>query len=163
LGEARVRGCGPQGLRLDGVAADDLSAAGAEELARALAPLRLDERSSARPLGDVVRLGELLGLPAAGARDVGQSWAPRPRSPLRLDAAGDPVVLDLKEAAADGMGPHGLIVGATGSGKSELLRTLVASLAATHSPELLNFVFIDFKGGAAFAEFASLPHAAGMI
>ena len=56
-----------------------------------------------------------------------------------------------------------MIVGATGSGKSELLRTIVASLAASHPPEDLCFVFVDFKGGAAFAELAGLPHAAGMI
>ena len=49
------------------------------------------------------------------------------------------------------MGPHGLLIGATGSGKSELLRTLVLGLAATHSSEQLNFVLVDFKGGATFA------------
>ena len=48
------------------------------------------------------------------------------------------------------MGPHGLLVGATGSGKSELLRTLVLALAVTHSSEMLNFVLVDFKGGATF-------------
>ncbi len=61
------------------------------------------------------------------------------------------------------MGPHGLIVGATGSGKSELLRTLVAGLAVDQSPEDLAFVLIDYKGGGAFAELARLPHAAGLI
>ena len=58
-----------------------------------------------------------------------------------------------------GAGPHGLIVGATGSGKSELLRTLVSGLALTHSPEVLSFVLVDFKGGAAFAPLAGLPPA----
>ena len=66
--------------------------------------------------------------------------------------------LDLKEAAQDGMGPHGLLIGATGSGKSELLRTLVLGLAATHPPEVLNFVLVDFKGGATFAWLTALPH-----
>ena len=59
-------------------------------------------------------------------------------------------MLDIKESAQGGMGPHGLIVGATGSGKWELLRTLVLGLALTHSPEMLNFVLVDFKGGATF-------------
>jgi DNA segregation ATPase FtsK/SpoIIIE, S-DNA-T family len=61
------------------------------------------------------------------------------------------------------MGPHGILVGATGSGKSELLRSLVAGLAATHEPESLAFVLVDYKGGAAFAELARLPHTAGLI
>ena len=62
-----------------------------------------------------------------------------------------------------GSGPHGLIVGATGSGKSELLRTLVTGLALTHSPELLGLVLIDFKGGATFAPLTDLPHVSGLI
>ena len=53
------------------------------------------------------------------------------------------------------MGPHGLFIGATGSGKSELLRTLVLGLAVTHSSETLNFVLVDFKGGATFAGMAA--------
>ena len=61
------------------------------------------------------------------------------------------------------MGPHGVLVGATGSGKSELLRSLVAGLAATHDPQQLAFVLVDYKGGAAFAELSRLPHVAGMI
>src|SRR6266702_4128965 len=85
-----------------------------------------------------------------------------------LEAAGPQlgitlVILDIKESAQGGSGPHGLIVGATGSGKSELLRTLITGLALTHSPELVSFVLIDFKGGAAFAPLTDLPHVAGLI
>src|SRR5215211_5745907 len=61
------------------------------------------------------------------------------------------------------MGPHGLLIGATGSGKSELLRTLVLALAATHSSETLNFVLVDFKGGATFSSLDRLPHTAAVI
>ena len=81
--------------------------------------------------------------------------------PIGVDDTGAPVLLDLKESAQLGMGPHGLCVGATGSGKSEMLRTLVLALALTHPPEDLSMILVDYKGGAAFAPFAGLPHVAG--
>ncbi|WP_203135804.1 FtsK/SpoIIIE domain-containing protein [Microbacterium sp. JZ31] len=71
---------------------------------------------------------------------------------------GDPVALDL---VSDG--PHAVVVGMTGSGKSELLVTWVASLAATLPPERVQFLLADFKGGTAFAPLARLPHVAGVI
>lgn len=103
-----------------------------------------------------------------GRGDVTSRWVtagdPRMlRAPIGVDGDGQTVVLDIKESAQGGSGPHGLIVGATGSGKSELLRTLVTGLALTHSPELLSFVLIDFKGGAAFAPLQGLPHVSGLI
>ena len=61
------------------------------------------------------------------------------------------------------MGPHGLLIGATGSGKSELLRTLVLAMAITHSSEVLNFVLVDFKGGATFLGLDGLPHTSAVI
>ena len=82
---------------------------------------------------------------------------------IGVGATGQAVELDLKEAARGGMGPHGLVVGATGSGKSELLRTLVLGLAMTHSPESLNFVLVDFKGGATFTRLDALPHTSAVI
>ena len=83
-----------------------------------------------------VRLVDLLGLPSADALDPERSWRPRPRAlslraPIGRAADGEILELDLKQAAEGGMGPHGVLVGATGSGKSELLRSLVAGLAAT--------------------------------
>ncbi len=80
-----------------------------------------------------------------------------------VQADGRPFRLDLKEGAVQGDGPHGLLVGATGSGKSELLRSLITSLALTHSPDWLQMAFVDFKGGAAFDSLAELPHCAGYI
>lgn len=83
------------------------------------------------------------------------------RRPLRAvigHAGGQPVSLDL---AADG--PHVLIAGTTGSGKSELLRTLIASLACQAPPSRLNFLLIDFKGGSGLAPLADLPHTAGFL
>src|SRR5690606_34989607 len=85
------------------------------------------------------------------------------RVPIGTDPDGNPVLLDLKASAAGGIGPHGLLVGATGSGKSELLRTIVLGLAATHSSEHLNLVLIDYKGGATFASLDRLPHTAAVL
>jgi DNA segregation ATPase FtsK/SpoIIIE-like protein len=61
-------------------------------------------------------------------------------------------------AKADGDGVHGMIAGTTGSGKSELLLTLIGALAAKYDPRIVNFVLVDYKGGAAFEPFKKLPH-----
>jgi len=102
----------------------------------------------------------------ASAADLDTLLAsPRPplTVPIGLDEARRPVLLDLRETAQGGVGPHGLLVGATGSGKSELLRTLVVGLTLTHPSTELNLVLVDFKGGATFAPFADLPHTAALI
>ncbi|MGW1274176.1 type VII secretion protein EccCb, partial [Streptomyces sp. NPDC002491] len=87
----------------------------------------------------------------------------RLRVPVATGADGGPVELDIKEAAQGGMGPHGMLIGATGSGKSELLRTLVLALALTNSSETLNLVLVDFKGGATFLGLEELPHTSAVI
>jgi S-DNA-T family DNA segregation ATPase FtsK/SpoIIIE len=76
---------------------------------------------------------------------------------------GEPLELDIKESAENGMGPHGLCVGATGSGKSELLRTIALGMMARHSPAVLNLLLVDFKGGATFLDLARAPHVAAVI
>ncbi|WP_196717211.1 type VII secretion protein EccCa [Actinomyces trachealis] len=140
-----------------------------EGISRALAPYslgraaeRMDDSATSTSLQD------LLGVPDPLAINVQRAWAPRsPRDFLRVpigsDDEGHPLLLDLKEAAQLGMGPHGLCVGATGSGKSELLRTLVTDLATTHGPEDLTMILVDYKGGAAFAPFTNLPHVVGLM
>jgi S-DNA-T family DNA segregation ATPase FtsK/SpoIIIE len=150
--------------------ADALPRADAEALARRLSPLRLaaTARGSDAPMSRDLGLEELLGIGDPEAFDVASGWAPRPhrdrlRVPIGIGRDGQPVELDLKESAQDGMGPHGLLIGATGSGKSEVLRTLVLALAMTHSSETLNFVLVDFKGGATFTSLDSLPHVAAVI
>ena len=147
---------------------DTLSTVQTEALARQLAPLRLSAGDHDEPLLADLDFTELMGVGDAGSVDAAHGRRPRPvnerlRVPIGLGAGGEPVLLDLKEAALEGMGPHGLVVGATGSGKSELLRTLVLGLALTHSSETLNFVLADFKGGATFAGMADLPHTSAVI
>jgi S-DNA-T family DNA segregation ATPase FtsK/SpoIIIE len=149
---------------------DAVTTAGAEGIARMLAPLRLSAESAAEgtPVSGPVDFPALLGVDDPADLDLRRLWAPRGerdflRVPIGLTDRHEPVLLDLKESSQLGMGPHGLCVGATGSGKSELLRTLVLALAATHSPEDLALVLVDYKGGATFAPFAQLPHVAGVI
>lgn len=60
-------------------------------------------------------------------------------------------------------GPHLLVAGTTGSGKSELLRTIVAAISLTHSPDRVNFLFVDFKGGSGLGPLADLRHCVGML
>lgn len=88
---------------------------------------------------------------------------PRLVAPLGTNGNGAVVALDLREAAEGGLGPHGLVVGATGSGKSELLRTIVTGLVLGEDPESLAVVLVDYKGGAALAGLAELPHVAGVV
>jgi S-DNA-T family DNA segregation ATPase FtsK/SpoIIIE len=149
---------------------DAVTVPGAEGVARMLAPLRLSAESVAEgtPVSGPVDFPALLGIDDPAALDLDSLWAPRGerdflRVPIGLTDRHEPVLLDLKESSQLGMGPHGLCVGATGSGKSELLRTLVLALAVTHSPEDLALVLVDYKGGATFAPFAELPHVAGVI
>ncbi|MDN3354938.1 type VII secretion protein EccCa [Actinomadura sp. DC4] len=146
---------------------DRTPAALQERIARSLAPLRLSgERDQV--LAEAVSLPGMLGMADLTTLDPSTLWrAPDDeamlRAPVGVGGGGETLVLDLKESAQGGIGPHGLIVGATGSGKSELLRTLVTGLALTHSPEHLGFVLVDFKGGATFAGVTRLPHVAGLI
>lgn len=60
-------------------------------------------------------------------------------------------------------GPHALVGGTTGAGKSEFLQAWVLGMAAAHSPDRVTFLFVDYKGGAAFADAVHLPHAVGLV
>ncbi|GAA4217833.1 type VII secretion protein EccCa [Actinocatenispora rupis] len=148
---------------------DTLTVRQAEALARYLAPYRMaGSGASDEPLATTFELTDLLGIGDAAGLDPTITWRTRPerdrlRIPIGVGPDGAPVELDFKESALGGMGPHGLIIGATGSGKSELLRTIVLGLAATHSSEELNFVLVDFKGGATFTKLDGLPHTSAVI
>jgi S-DNA-T family DNA segregation ATPase FtsK/SpoIIIE len=130
----------------------------ARRLARVIDP---DLSAAAAQIPSTVRLVELLGMESPTPNAVAKRWARHTGS----DPAG-PV-----GASADGVfsvslvadGPHALLAGTTGSGKSEFLRSLVASLAASTHPDELTFVLVDYKGGSAFDVCARLPHTVGLV
>ena len=147
------------------VLADGLPAALAERIALALAPIRV---LGARIGGDAdlperVRYLDLAGLGSdPGPADVRARWAARPggrgtEALIGVGATG-PVMVDLRRD-----GPHALVAGTSGAGKSELLQTLVASLALGNTPDALAVVLVDYKGGSAFADCRDLPHCVGMV
>lgn len=165
---ARLRrpGRGAAALEMEAAgAAQGVTVAAARRLARwedpeAAAPgSRLPERAG---LLELPELADLSGGtdPDGLAGALSARWSAAPSglaAPIGVSEAGT-VRADL---AADG--PHCLVAGTTGSGKSELLRTLIASWAARYSPEFLNLILIDYKGGAAFDACADLPHVTGLV
>ncbi len=110
-------------------------------------------------LPSMVRLPPLLGVEEITAEAIRDSWrsSTRIKTPIGVGETGG-FELDLVRD-----GPHGLVGGTTGSGKSEFLRSMVAGLAARTDPTKLTFILIDFKGGAAFAACERLPHTIGTV
>ncbi|MEU2084990.1 type VII secretion protein EccCa [Streptomyces albus] len=149
---------------------DTLGTIGATALAKRLAPYRMGMGGgdSSEPLSSDVELTTLLGISDLYRHDPQTLWqqstgSNRLKVPIAVGPDGSPVELDIKESAQGGTGPHGMLIGATGSGKSELLRTLVLALALSNSSETLNFVLVDFKGGATFLGLDELPHVSAVI
>ena len=146
------------------IKADDVNGDRAERIARALAPLR-DEtaRDGSAALPAAVRWLDVADLPDA-VDDLAMTLSAR----WRAQPAGTTAVLGMScdggfyvDIARDG--PHALVAGTTGSGKSELLQALVASLAVANRPDELTFVLVDYKGGAAFGACGTLPHTVGFV
>lgn len=139
--------------------ADDVARDCARSMARFEDP-ELDIVGAGLP--GTIRLLPLLGLEDCTAEAVLARWKaggvdPKPEGPIGVSEDG---VFSV-DFVADG--PHALVGGTTGAGKSELLRTLVAGMAASVDPDHLTFVLVDFKGGSAFDECAKLPHTVGMV
>jgi S-DNA-T family DNA segregation ATPase FtsK/SpoIIIE len=147
------------GRAVEGVTADGVSQRWAESLARRMAPLRDANSAQSTGIPSNVALADLLpGPDPFHPTTLARSWSSDSpfEAVIGLGTSGI-VTIDLRRD-----GPHALVAGTTGSGKSEFLRTLIASLAARHPPDRLAFVLIDYKGGAAFAECQELPHVTGV-
>lgn len=160
---------GDTGAGIENIAPDALTVPVFSRLTSMLAPLHLStaSRLEAGTVRDITAL-ELLDVDTVTAIEPARwTMLTSPTEFLRVavggDDTGNPVMLDIKESAQGGMGPHGICIGATGSGKSEFLRTLVLALATKHSPDDISMILVDYKGGAAFNPFANLPHIAGLI
>ena len=147
--------------RLDGIMADDVADDWYPAVGRRLAPIRdVSNAQGDMALPDSARLLDLLDLQDPTPSAISSRWTASGRSTravigASLDGA---FALDLVSH-----GPHGLVAGTTGSGKSEFLQSLVASLAVANRPDAMTFVLVDYKGGAAFKDCVHLPHTVGMV
>jgi S-DNA-T family DNA segregation ATPase FtsK/SpoIIIE len=123
------------------------------------------------PLGVATGVPREVSLGRLLAGGGGSSLTPAGIVATWLAAGADPAPRTAIGIAADGVvdidlvrdGPHGLIAGTTGAGKSELLRSLVVGMAAAASPAHTSFLLVDYKGGSTFDACAALPHVVGVI
>ncbi len=136
-----------------------------EQLARSLAPIQVRTLQPDSTMPSNVRLLDMMGIKDIARYDVAGNWKRRLpdqyiKVPIGERRGSQPMVLDLNHT---GHGPHGLVAGTTGSGKSELVQTLVVALALAHHPYDVGFVLVDFKGGGTFSDLVRLPHTLGMV
>lgn len=131
----------------------------------ALADKRLGTEESGYDMPDMLTFLDMYGVKTIEELNCMQRWQKNSSvrslaAPLGVDSRGDLFNLDLHQKAH---GPHGLIAGTTGSGKSEFIMTMILSLAVNYSPHDISFLLIDYKGGGMAVAFEKLPHVAGII
>ena len=148
--------------------ADRLSAADARHIARRLSRWDSNPSHGRSASTGGATFTTLLGIPDASALDVAALWAPRNRDdelrvPIGVTATGDPLYFDLKDEAEGGMGPHGLMIGMTGSGKSQTLMSILLALLTTHPADRLIVIYADFKGEAGADIFRHFPQVVAVI
>jgi len=144
---------------------DNVPAEMAEQFARAMAPFILKSPNSALGIPPIVTLFDLLGVDKIEDLDILENWKnSEPQNSLEVPigkiSGGKLMTLDMH---AKEQGPHGLGAGMTGSGKSELLKTIIAMLSINFHPHELTFFVFDYKGRAMSNHFVNLPHLVGAI
>lgn len=145
--------------------ADMFVNADAEELAIKLANIGLSSSQEAYSLPSMLTFLEMFGVSKIEHLNALTRWKENNptitiETQIGVDTSGDPFKLDLHEKYH---GPHGLIAGMTGSGKSEFIMTFILSLAVNYHPDEVAFILIDYKGGGMANAFLNLPHLAGTI
>lgn len=148
--------------------ADHLAVADAAHIARRLSRWDSNPNQTRSAATGSATFTTLLDIPDASALDVAGLWAPRSRDdelrvPIGVTATGEPLYFDLKDEAEGGMGPHGLMIGMTGSGKSQTLMSILLSLLTTHSADRLIVIYADFKGEAGADIFRNFPQVVTVI
>ena len=136
----------------------------AVRIVRTLAPVCTDEVSLEGELIKNISMFKMLNILSVEDLDLKARWSASKvtksmAAPVGVSKTGI-VMLDLHDKAH---GPHGLVAGTTGSGKSEILQTYILSMATLYHPYEAAFVIIDFKGGGMVNQFAQLPHLLGAI
>ena len=160
---------GPGGLRVQqmsepvihGAHPDHLAPGLCARLARAISPVRdVSDTEDSIGLPDSSRLLDVLDFDPPGPEELVSRWRRGGQATFAVlgESYDGPFGIDIR---ADG--PHGLVAGTTGAGKSELLQTIVASLAVANRPDAMTFVLVDYKGGSAFRDCVHLPHTVGMV
>jgi S-DNA-T family DNA segregation ATPase FtsK/SpoIIIE len=137
----------------------------AQDIALKLASVYVDEISLESELTKNISLFELLNIMSADDLDIGKRWSSSEvynsmAAPLGVKTKNTHVYLDLNEKKH---GPHGLVAGTTGAGKSEIIQSYILSMATLFHPYEVGFVIIDFKGGGVVNQFKELPHLMGAI
>jgi S-DNA-T family DNA segregation ATPase FtsK/SpoIIIE len=148
-------------LTIRGVRPDYVRAGWCSRISRGMASVRdVSDSDDGVGLPDSARLLDVLGLEPPSANAIAARWRSGGRSTLAMigESYDGPFGIDMRKD-----GPHGLIAGTTGAGKSELLQSLVASLAVANRPDEMTFVLVDYKGGSAFKDCVELPHTVGMV
>ncbi len=148
--------------------ADRLGSADARHIARRLSRWDSNPSHGRSATTSGATFTTLLGIPDASALDVAALWAPRNRDdelrvPIGVTSTGEPLIFDLKDEAEGGMGPHGLMIGMTGSGKSQTLMAILLSLLTTHPADRLIVIYADFKGEAGADIFRNFPQVVAVI
>lgn len=133
-------------------------------IGKALATTRLRDIGRSVEVADSPRLFQALNISSAEDIDIARrERRHRLAVPLGITSSGELIYLDLRERALSGNGPHGVLGGATGYGKSALLRSMIAGLVATHTTDEVALLLVDYKGGETFDAFSESPHLAGFV
>lgn len=145
----------------------EISTGAAERVALKLGAVYVDEVSLEGQLTKNITMFELLGIISVDDLDLEKRWKEAQvyktmAAPIGVKRNHEIVSLNISDKG-NGHGPHGLVAGTTGSGKSEILQTYILSIATLFHPYDVGFVIIDFKGGGMANQFAQLPHLIGTI